>query len=165
MYIFVYLCDCLSVSLSVCLSGCLSVCLSVCLSDCLSVWLSVCLTVCLSVWLSVCLSDCLSVCLSVWLSVCLSICLSVSCYLLYPSPLLMWNVLWRWHPDASSHWTAAVTSRKMRRVSPTDFWQAFCSMDNAESSLFLAIRSTEMYKTIPKRLFYIQVENCEQSGK
>ena len=63
----VYLCDCLS--------AWLLVCVTVCLRDCLSVWLYFCLPVCvcMTVYLSACL--CLCNCLSVWLFVCVTVCL------------------------------------------------------------------------------------------
>ncbi len=72
---------CLSVYLSVCLclSVYVSILLSVCLSThvCLSVYPSICLSICiyvhLSIYLSICLSIYLSACLSVYLSIYLSI--------------------------------------------------------------------------------------------
>ncbi len=72
---WVCVCACLSVYLSVSLCFCLFVCKSFRLS----VYLSVCLCVCLSVYLSFCLSvfsAFLSFCLI--LSVCLSVCVSLS---------------------------------------------------------------------------------------
>ena len=71
-----------------CLSLYLSACLSVCMSVFLSFYLSVCLPVCMSVFLSVCLPACLSVCLSVCLSACLSVCLS-HCFLSFCQLLLL----------------------------------------------------------------------------
>ena len=74
--LYVSLCLCLSVSVSLCLSLCLCDYLSVCLS--LSLSLSVCLSLPLSFCLSVSICLSLSLCLSVSVSVCLSLSVSLS---------------------------------------------------------------------------------------
>ena len=70
----VYVCVCLCVSLCVSVCLCVSLCVSVCL--CVSLCVSVCLCVSLCVSVCLCVSLCVSVCLRV--SPCLSVCLCVS---------------------------------------------------------------------------------------
>ena len=82
LWVFIYLYDCPSTYVSICLSVCLFIDLSIDLSICLSVYLSICLSVYLSTYLSIYLSIYLliylSICLSIDRSIYLSIYLSLS---------------------------------------------------------------------------------------
>ena len=81
MYMSVYVCQCVSVCVCVCLSVYVCQCVSVCVCVCLSVYVcqcvSVCVRVCLSVYVCQCVSVCVCVCLSVYVCQCVSVCVRV----------------------------------------------------------------------------------------
>ena len=96
--VYVCLCLCVFVSMCVCVSVCaclcvfVSVCVCFCVYACLCVWF-----VSLSVCVSVCVCVCVYACLCVFVSVCVCVCV---CVCVFVSVSMRWDV---WKVDKNTH--------------------------------------------------------------